>query len=260
MGPDFAFCHVCGAPLRPVSPWGPPPALYPPPPALYPPPPAPARVVWGARTKRGIALTLIALVLLWIPNVTILGAVFLSVGSILIFWDRHAFPPVHRRAVAVAYLLFWVAAAGYVIAFVAFVSTAYTGWLNRGMLNDLLPMTVLFIWISTVPTELLVVAIALQVQNLLPPGLRKQVPWAVLALGGLVVLATLLAFWDVAPGLGSEPIRMSSVLGILNRVSIARLVEGPGFAWVAYLYYRAYGTVVPKTSKAGEPTPSIPGP
>jgi hypothetical protein len=218
------------------------------------------RVVWGARTKRGVALTLVSLVLLWIPNVTILGAIFLSIGSILIFWDRHPFSPAHRQAVAIAYVLFWVAAAGYVIAFAAFVSTAYTEWLNRGTLDDLRPMTVLFIWISTVPTALLVVAIALQVRNLVPSALRRQVPWAAIVLGGLVLLATLLAYWDVAPGLGSEFVRMSSVLGILNRISVARLVEGPGFAWLAYLYYRAHGAIVPKAAPAGEAAPSIPGP
>jgi hypothetical protein len=53
---------------------------------------------------------------------------------------------------------------------------------------------------------------------------------------------------------------MSSVLGILNRISVARLVEGPGFAWLAYLYYRAHGAIVPKAAPAGEAAPSIPGP
>ncbi len=251
VGPDFAFCHVCGAPLRAPSPWGPPPAFYP--------PPAPPRV-WGTRTRRGLALTFVSLLLLWIPNVTIFGAALLSIGSILIFWDRHPFPPAHRRSVVFAYILFWLAAAAYVVAFAALVSTAYSEFLNRGRLDDLRPITVLFIWLSTLPTELLVAAIALQVRNLLPPSLRWQAPWAAVALGGLVLFATLLAFWEVAPGLGSEFIRTSSVLGILNRISVARLVEGPGFAWFAYLYYRAYRAVVPKTVSAGEPIPSIPAP
>ena len=184
----------------------------------------------------------------------------LSVGSILIFVDRHPFPSPHRRAVVFAYVLFWLAAAAYVVAFLALVSTAYSEFLNRGRLDDLRPITVLFIGLSTLPTELLVTAIALQVRNLLPPSARRQVPWAAVALGGLVLLATLIAFWDVAPGLGSEFIRTSSVLGILNRIAIARIVEGPGFAWFAYLYYRAYRTVVPKAASAGEPIPSIPAP
>ena len=189
---------------------------------------------------------------------TIFGAVLLSVGSILIFVDRHPFPSTHRRAVVFAYVLFWLAAAAYVVAFLALVSTAYSEFLNRGRLDDLRPITVLFIGLSTLPTELLVTAIALQVRNLLLPSARRQVPWAAVALGSLVLLATLIAFWDVAPGLGSEFIRTSSVLGILNRIAIARIVEGPGFAWFAYLYYRAYRTVVPKTASAGETTPSIP--
>jgi len=249
VGPDFAFCHICGAPLRGASSWGPP----------YPPSSSPSRV-WGARTRRGLALILVSLLLLWIPNVTIFGAVLLSVGSILIFVDRHPFPSPHRRAVVFAYVLFWLAAAAYVVAFLALVSTAYSEFLNRGRLDDLRPITVLFIGLSTLPTELLVTAIALQVRNLLPPSARRQVPWAAVALGGLVLLATLIAFWDVAPGLGSEFIRTSSVLGILNRIAIARIVEGPGFAWFAYLYYRAYRTVVPKAASAGEPIPSIPAP
>lgn len=201
-----------------------------------------------------------SLLLLWIPNVTVLGGLLLSVGSILMFMDRHPFPPAHRRAVVFAYVLFWLAAAAYVVTFVAFLSTAYSEFLNRGRLDDIRPITVVFIWLSTLPTELLVAAIALQVRNLLPPSVRWQAPWAAILLGGLVLIATLLAFWDVAPGLGSEFIRTSSVFGILNRVSVARIVEGPGFAWFAYLYYRAYRAVVPKTASMGEPIPSIPAP
>jgi len=252
VGPDFAFCHVCGAPLRAAPSWGPPSAFYPP----LPPPPR----LWGARTRRGLALTLVSLLLLWIPNVTVFGGALLSIGSILIFMDRHPFPPAHRRAVVLAYILFWLAAAAYVVVFVAFVSTAYSEFLNRRNLDALRPMTVVFIWLSTLPTELLVAAIALQVRNLLPPSVRRQVPWAAVLLGGLVVLATLLSFWDLAPGLGAESIRTSSVLGILNRIALVRIVEGPGFVWFAYLYYRAHRAVVPKMASAGESIPSIPAP
>jgi len=203
---------------------------------------------------------IVSLVLLWVPNVTILGAALLSIGSTLMFWDRHPFPPAHRRAVRVAYLLFWVSAGAYAVIFAVFVSTAYGAWLSSRRLDDLRPAIELFVWLSTVPTELLVAAVALQIRHLLPPTVRRQVPWAALTLGGLVGLATLLAYWDVAAGLGSEFVRMSSVLGILNRISVARLVEGPGFAWLAYLYYRAHGAIVPKAAPAGEGAPSIPGP
>ena len=53
---------------------------------------------------------------------------------------------------------------------------------------------------------------------------------------------------------------MSSVLGILNRISLARLVEGPGFVWLAYLYYVASRGIVPKTAPEGAPAPVVDGP
>jgi len=256
VGPDFQFCHVCGATLRPVFPAAPPHVVYPPAASAA----APRRVLWGARTKRGIALTIVSLVILWIPNATIFGGLLLSIGSTLMFWDRHPFRPAHRRSIRVAYLLFWIAAAGYAVLFIAFVSTAYAEWSRRGTLDDLRPMTVLFVWLSTGPTELLVLAIALQIRHLLPDSLRPQALWATIALAGLVLLATILAHLEFSPGMGSEVVRLSSVLGVLDRISVLRLVEGPGFAWFAYLYYRAHGAIVPKAAPAGQGAPSIPGP
>lgn len=257
VGADFQFCHVCGTPLRPPTPGAGP---YLASPYGYPPRTVPSRVLWGTRTKRGLAITIISLLVLWIPGATVVGAALLSVGSTLMYWDRHPFPSAHRRTVVASYLFLWIAAALYVVVFVAFLSNAYGAWLERKVLEEILPGIIAFIWLSTIPTEIIVAAIALQIRNLLPPSLRRQVPWAAIALGGLVLLATVLAFLDVAGGVGSEPVRTSSVLAILNRISVLRIVEGPGFAWFAYLYYRARGTIVPKAAPAGAPAPSIQGP
>jgi hypothetical protein len=221
--------------------------------------PGPTRIVSGARTRRGVTLTIASLILLWIPGATIVGAALLSLGSTLMFWGRHPFSLQHRRAILVAYVLLWVAAALYAIVFVAFVATAYEAWTTGAKMDSLRAATVAFVWVSTIPTEILVVAIAFQILYLLPPPRRRQVPFAAVALGGLVLLATVLAHSEVAPGLGSDFVRMSSVLGVLNEISIGRLVEGPGFAWFAYLYFRARRASVPK-ARPGENVPAVPGP
>ena len=226
----------------------------------YPPTAVTSQVLWGIRTKRGITITIISLILLWIPNVTAIGAVLLSVGSTLMFWDRHPFPSAHRRAVYASYLLLWIATALYGLVFAVFLSNAYGVWLARRGLEETLPGITAFIWLSTIPTEIVVAAVALQIRNLLPPPLRRQVPWAAIALGALVLLATVLAFLDVGGGVPPEAVRVSSVLGILNRISVQRIVEGPGFAWFAYLYYRGRGTIISRVAPAGAAPPSLQGP
>jgi hypothetical protein len=188
------------------------------------------------------------------------GALLLSIGSTLMFWDRRPFRRDHRSAMKVAFVLLWVAATIYAIVFLVFVGSAYSAWLVGGRMEELGPAVLTFVWDSTVPTELVVVALVLQIRFLLPPPARRQVWGAGVVLGALVVLATVIAHLDVAAGLGSEFVRMSSVLGVLNRMSTARLVEGPGFLWLAYLYYRARGYVVPKAAPAGAPAPLLAAP
>jgi len=252
VGPDFVFCHACGATLR-AGYANAPHLVYPP---RYPGAATalpPAKVLWGVRTKRGASITMVALILLWVPGLSLVGAFLLSIGSTLIFWDRRGFARPHRSAVNLSYALFWVAAAIYAVVFLAFVSAAYGAWLDIRRMDALEPATTLFVWDSTVPTELIVVAVVLQVRFLLPPAIRRQAWWAGTALGGLVIAATVLAWLDVAAGLGQDFVRMSSVVGVLNRISAARLVEAPGFAWLAYLYFRARASIVPT---AGPPDPA----
>jgi len=226
-------------------------------PAYPTPPAAPRQVLWGVRTKRGLLLTAVSLVLFWIPGLGPVAGLFLSVGSTMMFWDRHAFPPAHRSAMNVAFALFWVAAALYTILFLVFVGTAYYAWLGIGRMNELLPAVVLFVWDSTAPTLLVVVALLLQIARLLPARKRRLLWVAGILATGLIVLATVIAYLDVSAGIGTEFVRMSSVLGVLNRISIARMVEGPGFTMLAYLYYVARAGVVPKSAAEGAPAPVL---
>lgn len=256
---DFLFCPECGATI-PAGPgpaykvaYGAPHLVYAPSYPMVPPPPPRPR---GFRARRGLLLSLAALVVLWIPMISIVGALLLSLGSTLIYWDRGEFGRPHRSSVVRAYALFWLAAAVYTVVFLAFVSAAYSAWLNGRTLPSIQSATISFVWDSTVATELVVAAVVLQVWNLLPPKLRRQALAAGVALGLLVLLATVLAHLDVAAGLGPELVRMSTVLGVLNRISVARLVEGPGFVWLAFLYYRARGNAVPAPAPAESATPA----
>ena len=218
------------------------------------------RVLWGARTRRGLALTMASLILLWIPGLSIVGGLLLSIGSMLMFWDRRPFSPAHRSAMTVAFVLLWVAAVVYVSVFLVFVGAAYAAWLSRGLMDGLEPAVLTFIWDTTIPTELVVVALVFQIRFLLPPPGRPYAWTAGVVTGALVLVATVIAHLNVAAGLGSDFVRMSAVLGVLNQISLARLVEGPGFAMFAYLYYRARANVVPKASPADAPATGAMGP
>jgi len=213
--------------------------------------------MWGVRTKRGLIISAAASLLLWIPGLTVIGAALLSIGSTLMFWDRRPFSPAHRSAMNAAYALFWIAAAVYAIVFLEFVGAAYSAWLSRGTIDSLQPAIVAFVWVSTVPTELVVVALIIQVRGLLRTTQRLQWWGAGAALFILVLVATAIAHFDVAAGVGDEFVRMSSVLGVLNRISFARVAEGPGFVWLAYLYYLANRNILPKAAAAGAPAPVL---
>ena len=254
VAPDFVYCHWCGSPLL-YTPVPPSHMVYAP--AQPRTPAETAQVIWGVRTKRGLILSAVSFFLLWVPGLTVIGAALLSIGSTLMFWDRQPFSRPHRSAMTAAYSLLWVAASIYVILFLVFVGAAYSAWLRGATLDFLRPAVVLFVWDSTLPTELVVVALALQVRFLLRPKERWQWWGASAALVSLVLVATVIAHLGVAAGIGDEFVRMSSVLGVLNRISVARLAEGPGFAWLAYLYFLASRNILPKTAPAGAPAPVI---
>src|SRR5206468_1111359 len=126
---DFLFCPECGTTI-PAGPgpaykvaYGAPHLVYAP---SYPMVPSPPPRPRGFRARRGLLLSLAALVVLWIPMISIVGALLLSLGSTLIYWDRGEFGRPHRSSVVRAYALFWLAAAVYTVVFLAFVSAAYS--------------------------------------------------------------------------------------------------------------------------------------
>ena len=247
IAPDFVFCHRCGTPLRYAYVPAPGPAY---PPAMYvpAPPPIPREMPPGLRTKRGLGITAGALIAFALPLLSAFGALLMSVGSTLLFLDRRPFKVDHQSAMKASYALFWVAAIVYVAVFGAFLSQSYDAYLAFQPARQIRGPTEFFIAATTAPTALLVSALGLQVRYLLPRSLRWHLPASVGLLLGLAVVATYLAYMFVPPGLGTEGIHISTVAGILNDVSVYRMTEMPGFLWLAYLYYRAFGNVVPGRS------------
>ncbi len=215
---------------------------------MYLPPPPPPEIPPGVRTRRGLGITAGALVPFALPLLSAFGALFLSVGSTLLFLDRRPFSATHQTAMKVSYALFWVAAVVYVGVFGVLLSQSYDAYLASHPARQLRGPTEFFIVATTAPTGLLVSALGLQVRFLLPRKLRWHLPASVGLLLGLVVAATYLAYVFVPPSLGTEGIHISTVTGILNDVSVYRVIEMPGFLWLAYLYFRAFGRVVPGPS------------
>jgi len=250
VAPDFVFCHWCGTPLRYAYAPAPRPAY---PPGAYFPPPAPPEMPPGVRTRRGLGITAGALIAFALPFLSAFGALFLSVGSTLLFLDRRPFKAAHQSAIKVSYALFWVAAILYVIVFGVFLSQAYDAYVAFQPVRQLRGPTEVFIAITTVPTVLLSVALGLQIRSLLPKRLRLHLPGSVGLLVALAVVATYVAYLVVPAGLGTGDIHISTVAGILNDISVYRMIEMPAYLWLAYLYFRAFGNVVPGTA-----SPTVP--
>ena len=253
--PYHAYCYRCGTVLMPVA--QAPVAAYPvvPPSWAYAPPyAAPAlKPLPGRRTKGALSLAVVALVLLAAPIVSPLGAFLLSIASTLLFLDRRGFNRAHRTAMEVSYALLWIAAVLYGILFASYLSAAYASWQAYLPMASLDGPTRFFIVATTVPTALLAAALGLQIWFLLPPARRHLARWCVLGLVALALIATVLALAYVPPSLGPDQIHVSTVLDVLNQVSLWRLAELPAFLGLAALTRIAGGNVVPGSMGASAP-------
>jgi hypothetical protein len=143
-------------------------------------------------------LTVWACLLLWIPTLSLLGGLLFSIGSFLLFRDRHRISPEHARATFRAFLLPWAAFLPYAVSFGAFPWYGNEAYLDQLRLDGIRGLVLNFILATTVPTGLLVVSLALQGHHLTPA--RKPLWAATVLLLALVLVATVLAYLDVASG------------------------------------------------------------
>ncbi|MGQ0796860.1 MAG: hypothetical protein ACT4OI_03210, partial [Methanobacteriota archaeon] len=136
--PGFQFCTNCGSALTAAPPMAVPPAAAPgaPPafgaPPMYGAPTAPMPFVYGPppwemerrkqvdRTKTGILLLLIGVLLAWIPVIQLIGYLLILIGTILVFAGRKAFQAPHPRNAGLSMGLVITGIIGFVAVFVVF--------------------------------------------------------------------------------------------------------------------------------------------
>jgi len=268
---DFVFCHSCGTELdwREV-------------PAAGGGSMGVARKVRGLRTRRGLAWCAFGLILYWIPGGAVFGALFLSYGGYLVHAERKAFGVRHAAAVRVAYVLLWLSLLEYILAFGLFFWQGYSAYLGNRRLDSIQGDAQFFALVTTAPTLLLTVALALEVRHLLGGGAKgeaagprwkwalfstspepnrsRQVLAATILLTVLVLVSTAYGWLDLESGLGNGPIRIAAVLGVLNRISFWRLIQAPAFVWFAYLYVGARGSISLSPPVESVVAPQVAGP
>ena len=109
--PGYTFCANCGSSLTAgvAAPTGAPPSGYPTPMGNTGP------KVWEAerqkqiqRTKTGVLLLLVGVLLVWAPYLSIVGYIIIQLGAIFVILGRKAFGPVHARNVVLSKVLIMI--------------------------------------------------------------------------------------------------------------------------------------------------------
>jgi len=219
---SWQFCQHCGVWLSDLLPYG---TYRKPRPADH-------------RTRAGLAWTMWAHLFLGFPTIALFGGLLYSVGSWLLYRDRRRFGPGHDRSVRLAFVLLWIAFFLYAGSFGALLYIGNEAFLDGRRLPELTGLMLNYTVATTVPTVLVVCASGLQIQHLAPKGSRA-IWYALALLLALIAAATALSYVDIAPGLPDARIGIATVSGVLNRISLWRSLEAPGFLLFAYLYRRA---------------------
>ncbi|MBI4416902.1 MAG: hypothetical protein HY557_07960 [Euryarchaeota archaeon] len=212
---------------------------------------------WWRRTRWGLLLTSIGLIVLWIPLVAALGALFLSFGSTFLFLGSKAVSRKHEVSVSVAFVLLTVGGVIIGIFFVAFLlESLYVA--GRGLpLESLLIPAQRLLWDTTWGTAAFAAGIALQINYLVAERQRRVVYGLCL----LLFLTALAATWLSEPELAfldSSPVRSSSVIEFLLRLSLWRMLEAPAYLGLAAVHMQAYWQRVFPTQPAPAPVADPP--
>ena len=212
---------------------------------------------WWRRTRGGLLVTAVGLILVWLPWLSVFGALFISLGSSLLFLGSRVGGRPHRIAVGLAFLAFAVGAA--IIAFLlgAFLLRAFQIAGNEPM-SALRPDASLMQWGSLPGTAAIALGLALQVHFLLSPRERGVMYGLTALLVITAYVATVLAEPEVA-ALGTEIVHTSPVFDFLSRVSLYRIVEAPAYLGLAVVYVFAHRASLTRGAWRGAaPAPSVP--
>lgn len=209
------------------------------------------------RTRAGLFISALGLLLVWLPWLSIIGALFISLGSSLMFLGARASGRQHRVAVGVAFLAFAVGAAVIVFLFGAFLLRAYQ-IAGRESMAALRPDASLLQWGSLPGTSAIALGLALQVMFLLARRERGILFGLTALLIVTAYVATALAEPEIR-ALGLETVRTGPVLDLLSRLSVYRIVEAPAYLGLAVVYLFAHhGTTAHPVRPAASPAPQAP--
>lgn len=247
-------CPACGyAPVpTPVGGYG----QLPAPTVAWPPFLRIAHARYWRRTRAGLAVTALGLLLAWLPFVSVVGALFVSLGSSLLLLGARFGGTRHAVAVGFAFLLLAVGGVLIGILLGSYLLEAYDA------AHFLRPMRVLenagnwVVW-GTLPAALCVTGgFALQVAFLVPRRrLRVLVGFAVL-MAATSVAATLLSAGEPA-AFGGATATSGTIADFLFRVSVWRLVEGPAYVGLAWLYVSAHRALGAAPSNVPDGPPPV---
>ena len=194
---------------------------------------------WRRRTRTGLLLTSIGLLVLWVPLVAAVGAIFLSLGSSFLFLGAKAAGRRHEVAVSVAFVFLTIGGVVTGIFFIGFLLEALDA-ANRGLeLATLLVPARRLLWDTMWGTGALVAGLALQVHFLVPERQRRTV----YGLCALIAVTALGATWLAEPELGflgASPVRGGNIVEFLLRLSLYRMLEAPAYLALAVVHLRTY--------------------
>jgi len=253
-GPPFAVCPKCGAfvlgpppcPACGFAPW--PPAYFvrvPTAPAYVPQaePSLPwASNKWWRRTRWGLLLTAVGLLLAWIPYVSAIAVLFLSLGSTFLFLGARGAGRRHEVFVVLAFLLLALGGVLVGIFVSAFLLEAYDAGQTGRSLAVLQDAARLLIWGTLPATFCIAGGFALQVASLLPGRQRWLLLGLCLLLAATASIATVFSDPEVLT-LGPTPVRLGPVADFLTRLSFYRMLEAPAYVGLGVLYLTTHEAV-----------------
>jgi len=199
---------------------------------------------WWRRTRIGLALSAIGLLVSWIPIVAVFGAFFLSFGSTFLFLGAKAAGRRHEVAVVVAFLALAIGGVIVGVLVSAFSLEALEAARQGLPMRSLQEPANLMLWATLPASFALAAGFGLQVVYLIPRRSRTLL----LLLSISLILTAIATTWLAAPevtALNEAPVRGATYADFMIRISVYRMIEAPAYVGLAILYLASYWNAMP---------------
>lgn len=217
------------------------------------------------RTLLGLLLAIIGFLLLWIPDIDILGGILVLVGALLIFLGRRGFGERHRRSVGAGVALILIGLVGTFVAAVIYaisiVAAAVMPGVTIAQIGAQISSDFTFLEAATATLGILTVIGEILLVYQLADRRARQILWA-----GLVaqIATSVVVIVIVLPAVSSA-ISQATSTGTLNLAPItaletkAQLVELVGAVpavLLAWGYYRTRKAIIHRDEPVAQNPPS----